>query len=190
MACRIFNPNQHDVTLPFPLRGVIPAGKAILVSAAKSVLLAALGSTSLRLIEMGSVGASNLQDWYLGNLLVGDTTTGASSGDLLVYRYVFAAGTAGTADDVTVVSGLPNKIQVLDVTLRVSTLIGGSTCTLRDAVGGAGNALSSALSSATVALVRDALTSVAPVVPAGGGLYLRRSDRGVAGSVVVQAMLA
>ncbi len=94
----------------------------------------------------------------------------------------FAAAAAGAADDVTLLL-VPFRLRVLDFWCDVTTLIALSTLTLRTAAAGAGTALSSDLVSAATAVVRTtlALSSASRIAEAGTTLYLRRSDRGVAG---------
>lgn len=103
-----------------------------------------------------------------------------------VLPVVLTAGTPGTADDVTVfAANAPYGLQIVDVWATVTTGISSKTVTLRSASGGGGSALSAALDFGTSSTrVRDSLGS-APSVAKGGSLYVRRSDRGVAGTVFV-----
>lgn len=105
----------------------------------------------------------------------------------LIGPIAFAAGTPGTADDVTILVAAPFDFQIVDVLLLVSTEIGGSTVQLRDTAGGAGSVLSSALSSAATGTVRNNDTETRDVAE-DGLVTLRRSDRGVAGQVMVWAV--
>ena len=100
----------------------------------------------------------------------------------------FAAGTPGSADDVTIYSGdAPFAFRILDVTLLTSTLIALSTAQLRDTAGGGGAALSSAMTTAVVGTARNNDTAT-PTVAANGSVFLRRSDQGVAGEVIILAV--
>ena len=98
------------------------------------------------------------------------------------------AGVAGTADDVTIYSAnAPFDFRIVDVWLLVSAAIGGSTVQLRSATGGGGSALSSALSSAATGTVRNNDTATRQVA-SGGSLFVRRSDRAVAGRILITAL--
>lgn len=103
-------------------------------------------------------------------------------------RKAFTAGVAGTPDDVIVyaANALPYKIRVLDAYALVSTAIAATTLDVRDQAAGAGQ-LAATMSSATAG--RAAMTGPnASVVLTPGtliGLFIRRSDRGVAGEVVL-----
>lgn len=99
-----------------------------------------------------------------------------------VLRVSFVAGTPGTADDVAIVASAPYGFRILDAWADVSTGIGASTVQLRSATGGGGTALSSALASATVSTARTSSGS-SHAVASGGTVFLRRTDRGVAGEV-------
>ncbi len=103
-----------------------------------------------------------------------------------VIRKSFAAAAAGTADDVTIYSAnAPFAFRILDAFVLVETNIGGSTLTLRSATAGGGSALSDALDSATTGVKRNEAITSTPTVAANGTLVVRRSDRGVAGEVVL-----
>lgn len=67
MACRIHNPYQSPVTLPFPLRGMLAPGQAITVSATKAAVEAALGPSTLRVSEVPETRSlGDVNDAYLG----------------------------------------------------------------------------------------------------------------------------
>lgn len=67
MACRIHNPYQSPVTLPFPLRGILAPGQGVVVSAAKAAVEAALGPSALRISEVPeSRSLGEVNDSYLG----------------------------------------------------------------------------------------------------------------------------
>lgn len=98
----------------------------------------------------------------------------------------FAAGGGGAPDDVEVfpVDGLPFKFRVVDFLLYVSTAVGASTVSAQDEPGGAGGTLASAASATTGRQVNaETTTAVADQGPTKG-LFLRRSDSGVAGQAV------
>ena len=104
-------------------------------------------------------------------------------------RVAFTAGVPGTADDVVIYNAnAPFKFRILDSTVLISTLVALATVQLRDAVGGGGNALSDAFLASALARLRDTnvgIANVTPIVNVGGTLTIRRSDRGVAGEVIV-----
>ena len=119
-----------------------------------------------------------------GNLLPITTSRGV----LWINRTTFAAGAAGTADDVTIYNAsAPFAFRIVDAYVLISTAIALSTVQLRDTSGGGGAALSSALTSATAGTIRNNDTAT-PTVASGGSVFLRRSDRGVAGEVIVVAV--
>jgi hypothetical protein len=93
-------------------------------------------------------------------------------------------GVVGTPDDVTVDAPLPLGLRLLDVWLHVTTAVGGSTAQLRSATGGGGIGLTTALSTAATGLVRNT-SSLTPTRAAGQSIFLRRSDRGIAGDVCI-----
>lgn len=110
-----------------------------------------------------------------------------------------AGGAAGTADDVDVftdaafaAAGAENTApEYLFITrIRVTTVIavGGATVQLRNQPGGAGDALSSAISMAAPVDAEGAAADNS-VVSAGRKLYARRSDRSATGSVLVEYMV-
>ena len=114
---------------------------------------------------------------------------GASAVGLVGVPFViigtFTAGVTGQADDVLVTDvGIPGKCILIDAKLSVTTAKGAATVTLRDAAAGAGNALSNAISVAATGLIPWVPPSL-PTLAAGSGIYLRRSDRACAGSVIL-----
>jgi hypothetical protein len=103
---------------------------------------------------------------------------------LLVIRKAFVA-TGAAADDVTLYNATaPFAFRVIDVLLFVSTAVGGTTATLRDATGGGGAALSDALATNTTGTKRRDFTSTGTVA-AGGTLSLRRTNGNTVGELVV-----
>jgi hypothetical protein len=94
----------------------------------------------------------------------------------------FPAGGGGAADDVTIMATVPYQVRVLDVILMTSTAVVGSSAVVRNQAGGAGTALSSTLATAATGTVRNNDTATRTT---SLGLFLRRSDSGVAGTVVV-----
>lgn len=103
-----------------------------------------------------------------------------------IYKVLATGGTSGTADDVAIyIANAPFKFRILDVKLIVSTNVSSATVTLRDTAGGAGAALSDALSVTTTGIKRDAALTVLSTVAAGGSLYVHRSDRSMVGEIVI-----
>ena len=103
----------------------------------------------------------------------------------IVLPFAIAAGAGGSADDVNLFGtpGAPFKFKIIDSKFNTTTLVAASTVTVRTAAAGGGSAASSALSSAAAGVARDALTTATITVAAGGALFLRRSDSGVAGEL-------
>jgi hypothetical protein len=105
----------------------------------------------------------------------------------VVLRQAFVTGgAAGTADDVTVFNAsAPYKFRIVDVWLVVADAEAASTVQLRTASGGLGSVLSAEIDTAALGIARQAgtgLTSTA-IVAKNGSVYLRRSDRNVAGEL-------
>lgn len=103
-------------------------------------------------------------------------------------RVSCTAGTPGSADDVTIYNAnAPFAFRILDVIWLDSTAIALSTVQLRDTSGGGGAALSSALTAAVTGTARNNDTATRTVA-ANGSVFLRRSDRGVAGEILIVAV--
>jgi hypothetical protein len=103
-------------------------------------------------------------------------------------RAALVAGVAGTPDDVTIyaVNTLPFKIRILDVVFFVATAIDTETLQLRTAAAGGGTLIAAATSGAAGAKLQGVMTTTAVVAPGAlVGLFVRRSDRGLGGEVVV-----
>lgn len=116
---------------------------------------------------------------------IGSANNGYVGAPVLV-RKAFTALTTGTADDVTVLNAIaPWAARIVDCWAVVTTAVGASTLTLRTAAAGGGSALSSALDSGTTGVKRNNATAATGTIAANGSLYLRRSDRAVAGEVYV-----
>lgn len=109
----------------------------------------------------------------------------SSAAVTFVLRVPMTAGTPGTADDV-VGPAAPVDLRILDRWADVTTAIGGSTLRVRDTAGGVGDALSGSISSAAVVeglRASSGSISAQSTLEAGDLVYVRRSDRGVAGTV-------
>jgi hypothetical protein len=107
---------------------------------------------------------------------------------ITIYKAIPAGG-GGAPDDVEIypVGGLPFKVRILDLVVYVSTAVGASDAEIRDEPAGAGSLLASA---ATAAIGRNANAEAGTGIAAPGaakGLFVRRSDNGVACEVVITA---
>lgn len=103
-----------------------------------------------------------------------------------IYKALAASGVAGTADDVSLfAANAPFAFRILDIALYVSTNVGGASVTLRDTAGGAGAALSEALSVATTGVKRPTTGLTTSTVAANGTLTVRRSDRSMVGELIL-----
>lgn len=112
----------------------------------------------------------------------------ASRGVLFTVRVAATAGTPGSADDVTIYSAnAPFAFRILDVLWLDSTAIALSSVQLRDTSGGGGSALSSVLTAAVTGTARNNDTATRTVA-AASSVFLRRSDRGVAGEIIIIAV--
>lgn len=143
------------------------------------------------LVLVGRLGANaNWKIVGLDNLIDPANTLPVTASRAIVWmnRTAFSAGAAGAADDVTVYSAsAPFAFRIINVEVLIATAILATTVTLRDTSGGGGAVLSSALSSAATGTVRNNDT-VTRTVASGGSVFLRRSDRGVAGEVIIYAV--
>jgi len=136
------------------------------------------------LIVAGSIGISYTEE--SGDDIAGG---GGLEPGIIECRTVMVsvpAGAGGAPDDVAVYNAnAPYAFDIVDVTFLCSTLVAGSTVTLRSASGGGGTAQSDALNTAATGIKRNA-TATAPVAVAkGGSVFLRRSDSGVAGTLLI-----
>lgn len=115
--------------------------------------------------------------------------TDAASG-LVLIRAEFPAGVGGAPDDVQVYAAgaLPFKFRAVDVWALVSTAVGASTLDAYTQAGGAGTLLGSVPSAVTGRNAMTAPLATAVATPgATEGLFIRRSDSGVAGEVFILA---
>lgn len=114
-------------------------------------------------------------------------STDKASG-LVLIRIPMTALAAGTADDVTgyAVNTLPFKFRVCDAWAHVSANIAASTLSVRTQAAGAGTLLATLSGNATGRNSMTAPTASAVATPgATEGLFVRRSDRAVAGEVML-----
>jgi len=102
---------------------------------------------------------------------------------------VLTAGVAGTPDDVTVWNAnAPYPLEIIRTDVRITAASGG-TIEGRSASGGLGSPLTETFSSATLGLapIIASLASLATIA-LNGSLFIRRSDRAVAGKVYFWAV--
>lgn len=110
--------------------------------------------------------------------------TDAASG-LILIRKAFTAAATGSADDVTIfaVNALPFKFRVVDAWCFVATAISSSHAYLRTRAAGSGTLLAT-FDSGSTGRVNMSDTATAVATPGSlNGLFLRRSDRAIAGEV-------
>lgn len=101
-------------------------------------------------------------------------------------RQSLGAGGGGSADDTVVIvaGGLPFKFRIIDAWGYVSTPVSGSTLEVRTQVGGVGTKLAELDSNSTGQKRWQGLLSTGVASPGAlEGLFVRRSDDGVAGEV-------
>lgn len=153
------------------------------------------GTGNLQLQRAALTGAitapQNSNATTLANAIVAPVNLAAVAsniGALFAVRVAYVAAAAGTADDVTVYNAnSPFAFRILKAFFVTSTAIGGSTVQVRSASGGGGSALSDVFSSATTGentSTAGTITATATVA-ANGSVFVRRSDRGVAGEVIL-----
>lgn len=109
----------------------------------------------------------------------------------LVIRKTFTGLVTGTADDVTIfASNAPYKFRVLDACAYFSANVASETISLRTATAGGGTLLAPAISGNAAGFARAAGTTptATSTVAEGGSLYIRRSDRALAGEVIITIM--
>jgi hypothetical protein len=112
----------------------------------------------------------------------------ANIGIVFSIRVSFAAGGGGAADDVPIYNAAaPFPFRITDVELITVVAVVGATGQLRSASGGGGTTLSSAMAAATPGTTRNN-DSATRTVALNGSIFLRRSDSGFAGEVVITAV--
>ncbi|MBI2394985.1 MAG: hypothetical protein HYV09_35775 [Deltaproteobacteria bacterium] len=182
---------------------------------APSATLAITGETNSELVA-GAVGTSVLADESVtaGKLaadavetakILDDAVTGpkiadgsiaaahvanaaAGVGALVAIHLPFTAGVGGSADDVTLFDAAwPFKARIVDVFAVIATAVEAKTAQLRDTAGGAGSALSDAFDAGSTGVKRNAAITATSTIDADASLFLRRSDSGLAGEVVILA---
>jgi hypothetical protein len=170
----------------------IAASGSITTTRAASDLPRMAGLQSL--IQVGTVSASvtftatEQASGLVGQGIVAQAATGVSTEE--VVRVPLTAGTPGTADDVTVyaLGKLPAaKLRVMEAYALISTNIAASTLQIRSATGGLGTLCGEISSAALGHADLDTTVTASQVLTNGAsvGLFIRRSDRGVAGEVFI-----
>ncbi len=142
--------------------------------------------------ESGSVlGFGTVAQAGLGNAIVSPAklaVIASNVGSNFSIYVAFAAGAGGAADDVTIFNGdAPFAFRILKTLPYISTTVAVSSIQVRSATGGGGTALSS-LFAATVATEDPVITSpiaATTTVAANGSAFVRRSDSGIAGEVIL-----
>jgi len=147
------------------------------------------------LVAAGSVGVAitySAAEQASGLVNEGETATsqGSKFQSVQTLRFAFAAGAGGSADDVTIyaLGTLPYaKMRVLKMESLVATAVGASTLQLRTVSGGAGTLLAATAGTPTGYVgPNTSVTATSQVVSSSSvGLFLRRSDSGIAGEVLI-----
>jgi len=107
-----------------------------------------------------------------------------------VIRVEMTAGTPGTADDVSGPAA-PFALRILDRWADVNTAISATNLRVRTASGGGGSTLSGLISTATAQDgVRASNSADGDTLAANAPIFVRRSDRGVAGNVYLLCVRA
>lgn len=134
--------------------------------------------------NIAALGANNAP-WQLARQRTPLGTTNVFISCAFIQAMPFTAGGGGAADDVTMYNvNVPFAFILADVWIDVSTAVGGSTITLRTAAGGLGSALTNAMSTAATGTVRASQTGLTARI-ASESIFMRRSDSGVAGTLVI-----
>lgn len=119
---------------------------------------------------------------------VATSPTGAS--DEIIVRVPLVAGVTGAADDVTAyaLGALPaTKLRVLDCYVMVSAAVAASKIQIRTVSGGAGTLLAECNTAATGRNGQTATVTATGAITNSSsvGLFVRRTDRAVAGEVFI-----
>lgn len=114
------------------------------------------------------------------------TTGSVEHANLEIKRVAFAALTTGTADDITIFNAnCPGAIRILRYELWISTAVSASTADLRTAAAGGGSLVFESNDSGTTGLKQPLTSTATATVANNGSLYLRRSDRAIAGEIIL-----
>lgn len=146
------------------------------------------------LIAAGTVSASvqyvatELASGLVGQGLPQGSATGIAPEEII--RVPFTAGAGGAPDDITVyaVNTLPApKLRILDMYVEVATAVGASTVSARSAAAGGGTLCAQCASAATGRNGQNNVVTASQVLTNGAsvGLFIRRSDSGIAGEAFI-----
>jgi hypothetical protein len=146
------------------------------------------------LITAGTVSASvqytanELGSGLVGQGLPQGSATGIAPEEII--RVPFTAGAGGSADDITVyaVGALPAaKLRILDMYVEVATAVSASTLSARSAAAGGGTLCAQCASAATGRNGQNTAVTASQVLTNGAsvGLFIHRSDNGVAGEAFI-----
>lgn len=170
----------------------IPAGKSVSTTRSVSDLSKMAGLQSL--IAAGTCAVSvaySATEKASGLVDEGEAAasgTGVAMSGLNVIRVPMTAGAGGAADDVTVfaLNSLPyNKMRVMDVWAIISVAVGASNCQVRSQAAGAGTLINQVAGTPTGRQAPTATSTASTLLTNGAttGLFIRRSDSGIAGEV-------
>ena len=142
--------------------------------------------------ESGSVlGFGTVAQAGLANAIISPAklaVIASNVGSTFSIYLAFAAGGGGAADDVTIFNGdAPFAFRILKTLPYISTTVAVSSIQVRSATGGGGTALSS-LFAATIATEDPVITTpiaATTTVALNGSAFVRRSDSGIAGEVIL-----
>lgn len=184
----------QDIYVTMPPHGQMTVRRPVTELPRMSALQAAIArgdaavSVALNANEMNS-GLTSVS----GTVQAIDTAPvfeGSVDASPIVLRKSFSAAEKGTADDVVVfpTNGIPYKIRILDVVALISKGVEGSTIEVRSMPAGDGVLCATLDSGASARVANTAPLSSTVLTPGpNAGLFLRRSNRGVAGEVIITA---
>ena len=177
-------PANGQVTLPGRATTELPVARSL-------QKLIADGDLTFSLTPSADEKASGLLSPPVS--ITGDDMQPVAAGDVTAaigtFHREIPAGAGGAADDVALfaANAIPFKARLLDVVFHVTTAVVASTLTLGDEAAAAGTAIAVG-DSGTVGRKVDATraaTFVLEQTTVDKGLFVRRSDSGVAGSVTI-----
>lgn len=207
---RITNLTTSDYWLN-DIYSAVPAGSFVDVTRSPAEISAMRGlqdavaagklsvDTTFSAEELAAISAANqpLASTLVPGSLTADAvapvaTAVAAAAPITIFK-AFSAGSGGSPDDVVVyaVNTLPYKIRILDAMATISTAVALSSLDVRSAAAGGGTLVATIPSASTgvqrAASLGSGNTSVVLTPGATVGLFIRRSDSGVAGEVVLTA---
>lgn len=163
---------------------VLPSMKSLIAALAAGKITVAVTPTADELASGFLAPPQSVQPEDLAPV-----ASSALAGVMGSFTKAFAAGAGGSADDVEIyaINTLPYKIRVLRAYLKVGTAVSGSNAQLRTRAAGAGQGLAQ-FDCAAVGHKEDNTVNATSVLTPGAlvGLYVRRSDSGIAGEIVIE----